>query len=191
MTLKKYYSDFKSLSGLFAALFAAMPFLSYFLPGSAYFSPPLGDAEAPSRAGLLILAFATTYAVYFVSSETRPRSGRIIASAVLIAFLALIAYFIAFQRFVRRIDIPSRNTLVYVTVGYERTAFATSNFGSATDEEMLRARGTDEEQLRMLWTLQSLITARFEVFAPYAFMIIALVAAFSFGVAGEILKVKT
>ena len=69
-------------------------------------------------------------------------------------------------------------------------SFATSNFGSATDEEMLRARGPDEEQIRMLWTPRSLIVARLALFVPYSLMIVALVAAFSFGVAGDILKTR-
>jgi hypothetical protein len=186
MTLKKYYFSFKSLSGAFAALFAALPFLSKFFPGGAYIFPPLGDLEAPARIGALLLAFAATYAVYFIVKGGAVKPGRLIAMMVFVGFIGLLAYLVLFERFVRAINIPSMHETVYVTVGYERTAFATTNFDSAPDEELLRARGPDEEQLRILWTFKSLAIARLTLFLAYSVMLLALVAAFSVGVGAEL-----
>jgi hypothetical protein len=188
ITLKKYYSSFKSLSGVLAGLFAGLPYLSQFLPGSAYTFPPLGDGEPTARVGLVVLAFATTFGVYFWGSSLYRRTGRMIAAALAICLTCLLIYFVLYERFVRRIDIPSREAAVYVSIGYERTAFAISAFGSAPDEELLRARGTDEEQLRLLWTTKSLIAVRLVLYAAYCGIVLALVAAFSFGVAGEVYR---
>jgi hypothetical protein len=98
----------------------------------------------------------------------------------------LLAYLALCERFVRRVDIPSRETAVYVSIGYERTAFADATFGLASDWELLRRRGTDEEQLRMLWTTQSLIIARLALYTAHAVTVLALVAVFSFGVVRDI-----
>lgn len=51
---------------------------------------------------------------------------------------------------------------------------------------LLRTRGPDEEQLRMLLTLPSLIIARLALYTAHCVMVLALVAAFSFGVASEV-----
>lgn len=185
MKLRKYYSSFRSLSGIFAGLIAALPFISQFLPGTGYAFPPLGDAEAPARVGLVLLAFAVTFAVYFLASDISRNTGRVIAIAIAVSVVGLFVYFALFEGFVRGIDIPSRNTTVYVTVGYERTPFAMTTFDSAPDEVMLRSRGTDEEQLRTLWTLKSLIIVRLALFASYCTIVLALVAAFSCGVVNE------
>ena len=83
-------------------------------------------------------------------------------------------------------DIPTRETAVYVTVGYQRTAFADATFGSVSDWELLRARGTDEEELRKLWTTQSLIIARLALYTAYSLIVLALVVTFSFGVVRDI-----
>jgi hypothetical protein len=186
MTLKRYYSSFKSLSGILAGLLASLPFSSQLLPNGAYLFPPLGDIEGPARAGVLVLAFATTYAVYFLVKGSSLNQNIAVGLLVIIALFGLVAYLALAEEFVRHIDIPSRGTRIYITIGYERTAFAKSNFDSAPDEELLRARGMDEEQMRMLWTPRSLTITRVALFAAYSFVVLSLVAALSFGVASEI-----
>jgi hypothetical protein len=101
--------------------------------------------------------------------------------------VCLLAYLAAYQRFVRRIEIPSRGeTSVYVSVGYQRTVFADQTFGSASDWEMLRARGTSEEEIGRLWTAKSLIIARLGLYFSCSLTTLALLFLFSFGLAHDI-----
>ena len=45
---------------------------------------------------------------------------------------------------------------VCVIIGLERTEFAKENFGDLSDVEMLKSRGWEPEQVRLLWTPESL-----------------------------------
>jgi hypothetical protein len=180
MTLTQYYQAFWSLSG---ALAAAPPIVTTvvmpFLPDSAsvYGFPPMGDVGSFARLGLLCLAFLVTYLVYFW------RGGRwLLVAAAAVAFLCLCAYIALYPRFVLRIDIPSQKTATRVSVGYDRTPFAKANFGSDSDEDMLRARGFDDEEIKKLWTYHSMIVARLALFTSYCGFILGLVAAFSLGI---------
>jgi len=75
---------------------------------------------------------------------------------------------------------------VLVSVGYERTEFTNATFGSMTDEEVLRQRGTDEEQIRKLWTPTSVIIARLALFGSYCGFVLALISAFSVGIVSQL-----
>jgi len=187
ITLRRYYLSFKSLFGILAGVVAASPYISKVLPvdvGSCVF-PPLGDGDAIGRLVAVIFAFALTFGVYFWAVSSPKSAGRVIAFAFVISALSFCAYFAALLGFVRRVDIPSTGVRVYISVGYERTAFAKTTFDSAPDEDLLRARGMDDEQLRLLWTKKSIIIARLALYIPYCLGILALVAAFSFGVFHE------
>jgi hypothetical protein len=190
MTLKRYYSSFASLSGIFAGIATAWPFVSEIVPGNAFTFPPLGDVEPAARAGLVLLAFATTFGCYFYARDVTRNIGKAITTTILLSLLGLLIYLGLFERFVRKVEIRAPETSLYVTVGYERTAFALATFDSEPDEELLRARGVDDEQIHILWTLKSIIVVRLGLYVAYCTVIIALVAAFSFGVASDIMPQK-
>ena len=180
MTLKQYYKAFWSLSGVLAA---APPIITTvvlpFLPDKAavYGFPPMGDIESFARLGLVCMALLVTYLVYFW------RGGRwLLAAAAVVAFMCLCVYIALYPRFVLRIEIPSQRVTARVSVGYDRTQFARANFASDSDEDMLRARGFDDEEVKELWTYQSLIIARLALFASYCGFILGLVAVFSLGI---------
>src|SRR5271157_1899599 len=180
MTLTHYYKGFFSLLGVLAA---APPIIvgvaSPFLPDSAsvYGFPPMGEVGGFARLGLVCLAFLVTFLVYFWEGGKWP-----IVVAALVSFVCLCAYVAFYPHFVLRIDVPSQKTAVRVSVGYERTQFAKANFGSDSDEDMLRARGTDDEEIKKLWTYQSLTVARLALLASYCGFILSLVAAFSLAI---------
>ncbi len=194
MTLKQYYKAFWSLSGVLAA---APPIVTTvvmpFLPDSAsvYGFPPMGDVGGFARLGLLCLAFLVTYLVYFW------RGGKwLLIAAAAVTFVSLCAYIALYPRFVLRIDVPSQKTAMRVSVGYDRTPFARANFSSDSDEDMLRARGFDDEEIKKLWTYHSLVVARLALFGSYTGFVLGLVATFSlaivFGQAdNELRKVKS
>jgi hypothetical protein len=180
MTLKQYYKAFWSLSGVLAA---APPIVATvvtpFLPDNAavYGFPPLGDVGSFARLGLLCLSVLVTYLVYFW------RGGRwLLVIAAVITLLSLGTYIALYPRFVIRVDIPSQKVTTRVSVGYDRTPFATANFGADSDEDMLRARGFDDEEIKKLWTYSSLVVARLALFASYCGFILGLVMAFSLGI---------
>jgi hypothetical protein len=184
-TLRRYYSSFKSISGILAGIVAASPYISKVVPVEigAYSFPPLGDVDPIARVSVVIFAFATTFGVYFWKMKSRKSAGRIVGLAFALSALAFCLYMGVHLRVVRRIDIPSLDAVVYVSIGYERTAFAQGLFGGSSDEDLLRARGIEDEQIRLLWTIKSLVLARLVLYLTYLLFIVSLVGAFSIGVA--------
>jgi hypothetical protein len=188
-TLRQYYLSFKSISGAIAGLFSAFPLLSrLFLPESyrAYCFPPLGSVEGPARIATVALGLATTYFAFFARATLPSRNRRRVATGLVLAFICLCLYIGLFLRFVRNIDIPSRNTSVQVSVGYERSDFAKTNFAGDSDWELLRERGTSEEDIWRLWTTKSLLISRLSLYISYSLFIFSLVAAFSWGIVDQL-----
>jgi hypothetical protein len=187
VSLKQYYLSARGLSTAVAAV--ALPFASKIVSSesSAYLFPPLGNMDGIARVGLLALCLGVSVGVYFLVAARPPKSpSRIVWGALFLAAICLLAYLSAYQRFVRRIDIPTRETSLYVSVGYQRTAFADQTFPSASDGEMLRARGASEEEIGRLWTEKSLIIARLLLYLSCSLATLALLFLFSFGVAYDI-----
>jgi hypothetical protein len=184
ITLRQYYLSFKSISGVMAGLLSAIPFLSKLAPDAyaAYGFPPLGSLEGPARIGTFVFAWAATYFAFFARAGSPSGDRKRIAAAMVFAFVFLCLYFGLFLRFVRTIEIPAKNISVQVSVGYERTDFAKDNFGAASDWEILRARGTGEEEIWKLWTTKSLLVCRLSLYIAYSIVVLSLVAAFSWGV---------
>ena len=157
VSLKQYFLSARGLVTAVAAV--TLPFASKIVSSdsSAYLFPPLGNVDGIARVGLVALCLGVSVGVYFLVAVQPPKSpSRIIWSALLLAAVCLLAYLSAYQRFVRRIDVPTREVSLYVSVGYQRTAFADQTFGSAPDWEMLRARGASEEEIARLWAEKSL-----------------------------------
>jgi hypothetical protein len=187
LSLKQYYVSARGLSTAVAA--AALPFASKIVgaDAAAYIFPPLGGMDGVARVGLVALCLGVSMGVYFLVAAQSPKTpSRVIWMALFFAALFLIAYLSAYQRFVRRIDVPSLGTFEYVSVGYQRTAFADQTFGSASDWEMLKARGTSEEEIERLWTPKSLTIARLALFFSCALTTLTLLFLFSFGLAHDI-----
>jgi len=187
LSLKQYYVSARGLSTAVAAV--ALPFASKIVSSdaAACIFPPLGGMDGVARVGFVALCLGVSMGVYFLVAVEPPKSpSRVIWSALFFAAVCLLAYLSAYQRFVRRIDVPSRGTSAYVSVGYQRTAFADQTFGSASDWEMLQARGISEEEIGRLWTAKSLIIARLALYFSCALTTLALLFLFSFGLAHDI-----
>jgi hypothetical protein len=188
MDLVNYYKRFLTVSGLFAGLVSAFPLFSKILPEgiSRYVFPPLGQIEMPARVSVILLGVAATYVVFFyrdadfVSSKKHRR--RILVAWALGSLVFIGLYLGLNLAFVRESGIPTKDTTVLVSVGYRRTDFARTTFGNATDEEMLHQRAANEEEIRRLWTLRSVIVVRLSMFIAYACSFLAPIAIFSFGV---------
>ena len=176
-----------------AGLLTAVPFLSKLVPDAyaAYVFPPLGSVEGPARIGTFVFAWASTYFAFFARAGSLSGDRKRIVAAMVFAFVFLCVYFGIFLRFVRTIEIPTKNISVQVSVGYERTDFAKDNFGAASDWEILRTRGTDEEEIWKLWTTKSLLVCRLSLYIAYSIVVLSLVTAFSWGVIYQLNSSKT
>lgn len=182
-TLLAYYKSFKSVSGVLATATGVGPLLSAWLTGAAgaYAFPPLGGITTPARLGVVILAVGITYTCFY-SSKPAAHIARRFLFIGLVSVFALVCYLLFFQHFVRRIDVPANGTVLFVSVGYQRTAFAEQTFNTDDDWEMLRARGTSDEDIVQLWTARSVDIARLLLFASYGGFLLPLVGIFSLGV---------
>jgi len=180
LTLAQYYKGFWSVLGVLAAappllVGVIVPLFSQDTPVFGF--PPIGDVTPFARVGLLCLSLLATLLVYFWSGGKWP-----LVAAFLLSFVSLSAYIALYSQFVLRINVPSQDAVIRVSVGHQRTEFAQSNFGRDSDEDMLRARGTSDEEIKKLWTSGSLYRARLALFVTYCCFIFGLVAAFSLGV---------
>jgi len=188
LSLKQYYASVRGLSTAVAAV--ALPLASKIVgsESSAYIMfPPLGNMEGVARVGFLALCLAVSLGVYFlVSAGSLSSPTRVIWCTLFIALVNLAIYLVAYQSFVHRIDIPSRGESVYVSIGYERTPWASQIFGNASNSDMLKARGPSEEEIEKLWTVKSIIVARLALYFSCVLTSLALLFLFSFAVAHEI-----
>jgi hypothetical protein len=185
LTLKQYYRAFGSTSGFLAGLSALSPLATALSSGPviSYVFPPLGSTQTLARIATIVMGFSTTYLIFFVQSQASSKNrGRRFVTVFAGAFIFLICYVTLCSGFVRVLDIPSLGTSVAVSVGYERTDFAKSNFGSVNDWQLLRERGTREEDISELWTKKSLLLVRFGLFFSISAVVVFLVAGFSTGV---------
>lgn len=186
VNLKTYYSNFKSLYGVLTAFAAVLPFIPKLAPGSSteYLLAPLGDIDNFVRSSFAVFCVAVTYFVHFFFQD-QSHTGRkraILFSLLIIPAFSLVLYIVFCLSFVRRVDIPALGHSVFVSVGYQRSEFAKQNFGSMTDEEMLRQRGLGEEEVRKLWTQFSLVAVRVGLILSWYAFALSLVLGLSLGV---------
>ncbi len=187
LTFGNYYKRFMNIRGVIAVLVGSFPATSRFLSNdsSRYIFPPLGQTETPARIIIGLLVLAVTYIVFFEKEapfigSARSRRRALLLTVVL-ALLGFCIYLVSNLLWVREVVIPAQHSSVLVSVGFQRTAFAKSTFGSSSDEEMLRNRGTTEEEIRKLWTLGSIVLVRIALFLSYASGLLLLVGTLSLG----------
>jgi hypothetical protein len=135
----------------------------------------------PARFGLLLLAIVITYITYYADGNQPHKFRRFVVTGA-VSLIALFCYLVCYSQFVRKIDVPATASTISVSTGYERSAFAKQIFGSDTDVSMLKARGTDDEEISKLWTLRSLTIVRLCLFGSFCAFILPLVWIFSLGV---------
>ena len=111
--------------------------------------------------------------------------------SICVACVSFYVYLDCYMNFVRKIDIPSLSSSQTVSVGYEKTPFAIQVFGSESDWNMLRARGTDDEEIWKLWTARSIVRARLSLFSASCGFALSLVFVFSLGVRSQMPNAQT
>ena len=166
---------------MFAIVCGLLPPASNFiLPGRIF--PPLGNETAISQVFVVVFGLAVTYIIFLARSSSVSTIHQRIKLYLLLGIACFCIYLGAHMRFVRNIAVPSTNQTINVSVGYERTKFATETFGPASDWEMLRFRGTDDEEIMKLWTTKSVYIARLVLLGSYLGSLLSLIAFASLGV---------
>ena len=179
ISISQYYKGFKSLFGGMATAFGVLPVLSAILPSSwsSFIFPPLDDVFRILAVGLTLLV---TLVIYRLSDTLFPQSRRWRWKTHLVLFavavVASLAFLAARTSFVRELDRPALGDTAIVAVGFERTDFARRTFPTDSDFEMLRQRGTTEEEVFNLWTERSILLARVALFLPYLLFLAAAVS---------------
>ena len=185
LSLVKYYKSFGSISGGLAVATGIAPLLSLFIkPAASILFPPMGDATSTALAGLIVLYVATTYIAYYISGARLRIALMVVFTCV--SLVSLFFYVTYYMESVRKIDVPSLSSSIRLSVGNERTAFAKQVFGTESDWDMLRARGTNEEEIWKLWSARSIIRARLSLFGCFCGFLLPLVLVFSLGVRSQL-----
>lgn len=190
ITLKQYYLSFKDFPGFMTYVFTGLPLLSWLAKEASFENvqrtlfPPLGPIQPIAYSASVLFLALTPLPAFFLFKQQITKAVLIAtSSAVLFLFLA---YFGLHTAFVRSVDIPTRQTSIAVSVGYERTDFANANFKSESDIDMLRARGTEEDQIERLWKMKSIVIVRIALFSTYTLTLICIVFLISWAVRADL-----
>jgi hypothetical protein len=178
VTLIQYFAAFKTSFAALAGLGIAPALLSRLIPDwSAYIFPPLGSIEPAARIGTVLLGVIVICCGYLIIDK--PTIRPYIISASIVTAFCLVIYLAATTVYVRRIEIPSQNKAIFVSIGAKRSEFAIKEFGSESDWDILRERGPNEEEVYKLWTPQSIIWARLLLYLAYLGIVLGWTFCFS------------
>jgi hypothetical protein len=161
-------------------LFTFLPVSSLVIPGRVF--PPLGNETVVSQCFAVLVALVFTYLVFLRKNIAASRIKRAMTLLVISTAIFFFAYLAARIYFVRTIEITSIEGVEIVSVGYERTDFAKSVFGTESDLDMLRARGGSDEEILRLWTTRSVYLSRIALLGSYLGCALSLVVIASLAV---------
>jgi hypothetical protein len=182
MKLSIYLKNFGRLLGSLTALIGAFPFIgNYFANNYLYISPPI---KTQFLLIYLILFVTCIVSIYFFKEFDLWKLKWGVPSVITILFMiSIIAFFIFFywsQAAVRSIFLPDQNKSIYVIVGTERTQFALNEFSvNDSDEDLLHNIGYLDEDIRRLWTKESIYRSRIYVAGSYFLLLLCLTTIFS------------
>ncbi len=174
LVLKSYYAKFNSIVGAVAGLVSLLP-LGAIIGPNAYLFPPLGGDSIEKFAiiGTVILSLSCTLFVYQKRKAFVSKLG--LALLLSGAALCITIQIMLYTAFVRDVQIPSKNEVVTVSVGFARCPDNPSEYAKMSDEEMLKDAGPTESAIRHLFTLPSLLAVRALLYLSYLATILLVV----------------
>ncbi len=130
---------------------------------------------------------AAIFSVYFFRDlkiwQTNWGTPLVLISFLIISIIAFFLFYYWSQAAVRSIFLPDQKKTIYVIVGTERSQFAKAQFSDQdTDEDLLHDIGYRDEDIRKLWTQNSINRSRLYVAGSYFLLLLCLTALFSIGV---------
>lgn len=181
--LKHHDKTVQVLGGL-----ALLPPIVALLPfeWTQYVFPPLGDFTVTAKVGLILFILAAIFCAYLLVGLRWLRAVVLVSAAC--SLCCFLLYLSLATRFIRKVDDPAHSTFSLVSVGYDRTDFATQQFKGTTDWDMLRSRSLREEDVQNLWTPRSIEIARSLLTASYFGTLLAWVFAFSCVISWDLSK---
>ena len=133
--------------------------------------PPLGADTGTSV--FFAVALSGVFAILPWALPLRKIKTALLCCSVLLLLGSAVSYFLLSQRYVVSIPLPDGSKLS-VSVGSVRTAFADQYFQGETDSEMLSSRGPYENEVKKLWTEDSIGRARFGLYVSYLATLVLL-----------------
>jgi len=132
-------------------------------PKTHFIFPPLGDAN-----GFLVgLGLSLIGLFALLPWFTKLASKYVLAVALLGALVSCGWYVRLVQQFVVGVPIPDQGQIVYLSIGAKRSKNADTFFPDWPNRDMLVERGPREEEVRWLYTDDSINTIRNELFGSY------------------------
>ena len=148
-------------------------------PHAHFMFPPLGDADGFVMP--LILCVVGLFSI--IPWVIKPHGRAAVNISVVGALIFCLWYAYSVEAYVVGVPIPALNRTIYVSVGSERSENANRFFPGKNNREMLIQRGPREEEVRWLFTDNSINRARFELTVSY----LGLLSFMNFGI-GQIAR---
>lgn len=183
VSLGDYLKRICTSFGALAALGAILPLASLAGDWAAFLFPPLGDLTPIARIGCVVAVLVVICCGY-VGVGGKGLKKWILMWCVL-ALASAFGYVYYSLQYVLRI--PSGSAFFLVSIGSEKTDFAVRTFAKGESQwEMVESRGLSDEQITKLWTSQSVLRNRLELFFTYTTCAICWAAIFALTTALEI-----
>jgi hypothetical protein len=185
MSYSYYMRKFFSLKGMLDFIIGVFPFFAHlFSLQMQRLIPPLENDLLVIYAILLVMVVLSTYCLNFVGffRDNRWLTTIIIVILLILACAATVKYIVWQERAVRcgQVQPENRNPEVQcVIIGLERSERAEESFPDFTDKKMLEKRGWTREQVRFLWTPESIEKAHIYLIGYYLAVPLLLVAMIS------------
>lgn len=184
MPSKYYLKAFKNTLRFLEYFAALFPFIGNFLlkQTSPVIIPPIENHVLAIYALLIIsLVFTLHFLKDLKILEKQWVCPVIMFVLFLLSFVAFLVYDCWSEKTIRTISIIPLKKNISVIVGLERSPFAKEHFANNTDEEMLKERGYTKEEIRRLWTPESIIRARCFVIGSYFLLLLFITMLFGIG----------
>lgn len=168
-----YLRKFGLFKGIVGFVITAYPFVARFagLEGSRTV-PPLDYDLLIIYVILLVMLVFAGYSLRYVRFFTRAHWATTVIAIVLFLFAGIgtLQYIVWQEKAIRCGEVKPEDSgpVTYcVIIGLERSQFAKKKYSDCTDQGMLRKRAWTPEQVRRLWTPDSIETARRRVIGYY------------------------
>lgn len=155
---------FKYRWGLLQTAILVIPLASEKLTSSSVPFPPLGDDVRTWQVAATIVAGLFGVLAYIVRPRHRLRT--LLVSMAPVVILALAAYFTYEVRSVVSIPLPT-GEIRSVVKGDQRQSGLPEPYASMRDQDLIKYAGLHDEDLKAIYTPESLLIAKGRLFAAY------------------------